>query len=161
MPAGNAMQSFHRSFFPLSSFYYPCTLNCINRVGIWSNCIMDRVLLFFAFFPVCNQRIHYSNCCAELFMSHVGIMTIEHITGMYEPELGGLETIVLFWLPESSRSLETSLAAPCFREWFRFWTVTTDELICSLKRKNSPEVHFYILKNSMSFCVSMLFCFLC
>lgn len=140
-------------FLPLNIFNYSCTLNCINRVGIWSNRIMDRVLLFFAFFLFVTSKSHYSNCCAKLFMSHVGIMTIKHITGMYKPELWSLETIVLFWLPKSSCSLETSLAELWFQEWFSFWTVTAEDLICSLKRKNSPKIRFYLIKNSLSFCL--------
>lgn len=131
----------------LNSFYSSCTLNCISGVGIWSNCIVDRVLLFCPFFFLfVSSKSHHSDCCAKLFMSHVGMMTIQHITGVYKPELWRLETIVVFWLPKSSCSLETSLAKPWFQEWFSFWTVTTEELICSLKRKNSPKITFLFNK---------------
>lgn len=110
-------------------------------------------------FSVCNQQTLSWGCCAELFMSHVGMMTMADIAGVSKPGLWRLGTIVAFWLPKSSRSRETSLAEPRVQEHFSCLQLTTEEL-CSLKRKNSPEVHSYILKNSLSVCVRVLFGFL-
>jgi len=124
---------------------------------MWSSCITDRVLLFFAFSLFVTSKSHYSDRCAELFVSRVGTMTTKHITGMHKPELWSLETIVLFWLPASSCSLETALAKPWFREWFSFQTVTAEELICSLKRRNSPEItSLFITEIGVLLCLSVV-----
>lgn len=82
-------------FFPFKQFLLSLPPEPLLRVSIlsalWTEFYCSVLFVLFA-----TSKSHYSECCAELFMSRVGIVTTEHITGTAEPELWSPGTTVGF-----------------------------------------------------------------
>lgn len=99
-----------------------------------------------------TSKSHYSEPCAELFMSHVGRVTSEHITGTARPELWSPGTALALGCqsPPAPWKPQAGLRGICFSSSYQRGVYLLS------KEKEQPQIQLCLIKNSLVLHVNVL-----